>query len=389
MPDTSPRTVLIVTPSSRLLGARRSLMTLAEGLDPSRWRAVVCGQSHGQLGEALDKRGIRMEVVKLGWWRKGKYFLWRPFAIARLAELARQVEADLIHCNEIYPNPYAVRAAASLSRLNEDGTVRRVPVLTHVRLGIRPDMIRKYDLGRAGRLAVVSHSASEEFDEWTDKEERVRVIYNGVNMEEFHRMRSPEEARRTLGLPADGFLMASIGQIGPRKGGDCILDAMETLLPRFPQLRLVLAGDTHKGQEDFAHKLRERAEQGALAGRVHFFPFTSDVLPFYEAADLNLLYSRHEGFGRTIIEAAAVGVPSIGANVGGIAEIIQDGVNGLLAEPENPQALASAIEAILIDRPRREELTENAFRVTAQRFSNKAHVDKVMDLYDEMIDDAS
>src|SRR6185295_7873185 len=112
--NSRPRTVLILTPSSRLLGARRSLLALAESLAPERWRAVVCGQNLGQLGAELAARNIPMEVVRLGWWRKGKYLLWRPFAIARLAALARQVRADLIHCNELYPSPYAVRAARSV-----------------------------------------------------------------------------------------------------------------------------------------------------------------------------------------------------------------------------------------------------------------------------------
>lgn len=377
----------MLTPSSRLLGARRSLLALAESLDPARWRPVVCGQSFGQLGEALAERGIPMEIVKLGWWRKGKYFLWRPFAISRLASLARSVQADLIHCNELYPNPYAVRAAHSVP--GPEGSPcagHPVPVITHVRLDIRPDMIRKYDLGRADRIVVPSKALSHDFDELPDKASRVRVVYNGVNLEEYHRTRTAEAARLKLGLPTDSLILAAIGQIGPRKGGDITLDAFARLAPKIPRLQLLFVGDPHRGQEAFAEELKARAAEPPLAGRVHFFPFTEQILPYYEAADVNLLISRSEGFGRTLIEAGALGIPSIGTRIGGIAEIIVDGVTGHLIPPEDPAALARAIESLAGNEALRREMGEAAFRHSVQKFSIATHTAQMMDLFDETLE---
>jgi hypothetical protein len=384
-----PRTVLILTPSSRLLGARRSLLTLAESLDPQRWQAVVCGQSSGQLGEALAERAIPMEAVRLGWWRKGKYLLWRPFAIARLAATARQAGADLIHCNEIYSNPYAIRAARNVPA--PDGSPcagRPVPVVTHVRLQMKPGMIGKYDLARADRIVVPSEALAREFAAWPAAERAARVVMipNAVNLKEFQRTLAPEEACRRLGLPEDGVWLAAIGQVGPRKGGDVILEALARVAERLPQARLLFAGDPHRGQEAFAQELKARAQRPPLAGRVFFLPFSKNVMPYYEAADVNLLASREEGFGRTIIESAAVGIPSIGARVGGIAEIVVDGKTGLLVPPEDPAALAVAIERLVTDAPLRREMAEEAFRHAAQNYSSAAHAGRMMDLYDQALD---
>jgi glycosyltransferase involved in cell wall biosynthesis len=145
-------------------------------------------------------------------------------------------------------------------------------------------------------------------------------------------------------------------------------------------------GDPHRGQEAFAGQLKARAAMPPLAGRVLFFPFTEQILPYYEAADLNLLISRDEGFGRTVIEAGAVGVASIGARVGGIAEIIADGVTGALVPTEDPASLAAAIERLAGDAPRRAEMGEAAFRHVAQHFSIRSHADRMMDLYDEVLE---
>ncbi|MCL5269151.1 MAG: glycosyltransferase, partial [bacterium] len=188
------------------------------------------------------------------------------------------MRADLIHCNEIYPNPYAVRAAASVAApAGSPCEGRPIPVITHVRLDMKEGMIRKYDLALADRIVVPSEALGHEFDEWEDKAQRVRVIYNGVNLQEYCRTRTPAAARLQIGVPPDGPLLAAIGQVGPRKGGDVILDAFERLAANHPTLRLMFVGDPHRGQEPFAEELKTRAARPPLAGRVHFFPCTEAV----------------------------------------------------------------------------------------------------------------
>lgn len=383
-----PRVVLILTPSVRLLGARRSLLALATSLDPERWRPVVCGQSEGDLSEALRAAGVPFETVFTGWWRKGKYWLWRPFAIARLARRMSELGVDLVHCNEPYPNPFAVRAAEGRGRRAGEP----IPVVAHMRLSFSREQIRKYDLRRAARVLVPSEAAGRDFDHWPDKAARVRVIPNGVDLAEFARGRSRTEARRAIGLPEDGPLFGAIGQVGPRKGGDRILSAMRRVLERWVEPggdgaappRLMFLGDPHRGQEAFAASLRRRVEDDPLLrGRVHFLPFATDVLPYYEALDVNLLISRDEGFGRTLIEAGALGAPSIGSRVGGIPEIVADGESGLLVEPEDDEALAPAMERLARDAGAREAMGAAARRRVEERFSIAAHARRVMDAYDE------
>ena len=375
-----PKTVLYLTPSVRLLGARRSLLGLAASLDPSRWKPVVCGQSEGDLQEALRERGIPFEKLKLGWWRKGKYILLRPIAIARLAALIRRVGADLVHCNEIYPNPYAVRAC----RRAAGARGHPIPVITHMRLTITPRMIRNYDLRRAAMIVVPSEAAGHDFDLWPDRAERVRVVYNGVDLKEFSRSQSRADARRRIGVPNGGMLLAAIGQLGPRKGSDVIIKAMARLAAGAPALKLMFVGNPHGGQEEFARGVRAQAGASGLEGRVFFFPYTRDILPYYEAADVNLLISREEGFGRTIIEAAALGVPSIGARTGGIPELILDGRTGLLVRSEDDAALAEAIGRLLAGSDALGSMGDAARCHVERNFSIRAHTDRIMELYDSL-----
>ncbi|MCH8334189.1 glycosyltransferase family 4 protein, partial [Candidatus Sumerlaeota bacterium] len=231
---------------------------------------------------------------------------------------------------------------------------------------------------------VPSEAAGHDFDLWPDKAERVRVVYNGVDLKEFSRSLSRADARRRIGVPDGGMLLAAIGQLGPRKGSDVIIKAMARLAAGAPALKLMFVGNPHGGQEEFARGVRAQAGASGLEGRVFFFPYTRDILPYYEAADVNLLISREEGFGRTIIEAAALGVPSIGARTGGIPEIILDGRTGLLVRSEDDAALAEAIGRLLAGSDALGSMGDAARRHVEQNFSIRAHTDRIMELYDSL-----
>ncbi|MCX7014925.1 MAG: glycosyltransferase family 4 protein, partial [Candidatus Sumerlaeota bacterium] len=219
-----PRTVLYMTPSVRMLGARQSLLTLVAHLDRDRYRPLVCCQTPGALTEALDRAGVEWVCVKTGWWRKARYWPRIPFALWRLVRLVRRRGIDLIHCNEIYPNPYAC-------------LVRRwtgAPVATHMRLTVTPDMARKYWLHDADRIIVVSEAAGRDFDFWPDKDRRVRVVYNPIDASAYAVDEPREITRRRLGWTPDAFVVALVGTWTPRKRQHVAIEAVGMLAERLP-----------------------------------------------------------------------------------------------------------------------------------------------------------
>ena len=108
----------------------------------------------------------------------------------------------------------------------------------------------------------------------------------------------------------------------------------------------------------------------------------------YEAMDANILVSHEEGFGRTIIEAGALGTPSIGSRVGGIPELIVEGKTGLLIDDDDTAGLAEAMRRMLADEAARAAMGEAAFRRTAHSFSIRSHTEQMMDLYDSLLAEA-
>jgi glycosyltransferase involved in cell wall biosynthesis len=373
-----PQTILYLTPSSRLFGARRSLLQLVTHLDPERYRPVVVAQTEGDLVDTLRDAGIETRILFLGWWRKGRYMLTRPWAISRLARLARTENAGLIHCNEFFPNPYAVRAAAKADS---------IPVVTHMRLTITPRRVRNYDLRRAARVLCVSEAAARDFDLWPDRHDRVEVVYNGVDLDAFRPPPDPAQAKQAFGLAAEDFVIGQFGLIGPRKQTHLLIEATERLHGDLPRLRVLIVGDARRGDEAYEQQMRTMVDQKGLADVVRFVPFQQNVVPAYQACDVNALVSNQEGFGRTIIEAGAMGIPSVGTRVGGIPELIIEGETGRLIENDAAAAksLADCLRRFATKPDDLARLGKSVRKHVEKHFSIRAHADHVMSIYDQVL----
>jgi glycosyltransferase involved in cell wall biosynthesis len=190
---------------------------------------------------------------------------------------------------------------------------------------------------------------------WGIAPEKVSVLPNAAPP--VPTLPSRDELRGRLGV--DGNALAFAGRITRAKSLETALDA----LGRLDDVTLLIAGD---GEE------RERLER--LAGdNVRFLGAMErdDVLELFAASDAALLSSSWENFPHALVEALAVGVPVIATRVGGVPEIVEDGVNGLLVPPGDPAALAETIQRFFGDRDLRERLREAAARSVA-RFSQEA-----------------
>ena len=141
--------------------------------------------------------------------------------------------------------------------------------------------------------------------------------------------------------------IGTLGHIAWRKGQFDLLQAFCLLLPKFPQLKLILVG--HMDDGDCASRIRTEIAARNLQGSVTMPGIMKDIRPFWEQVDIYVQPSHYEGAPVALMEAVWHGKPSVGTRVSGIPEIIEDGVNGLLAESKNPAALAATIERLIGD----------------------------------------
>ena len=187
------------------------------------------------------------------------------------------------------------------------------------------------------------------------------------------------QARRALGIDADGPLLLFAGRLQALKGADLALATLAELVRRSGDHRLVIVGGpSGPAGIGFEASLRARADEAGLRDRVTFVaPRPHELLStYYRAADACLVPSRAETFGLVALEASACGAPVIAADVGGLAALIDDGVTGRLVAERRPGAWADAVEWVTEDPLRSMRLSTGAvlrarqftWRAAAERF---------------------
>jgi glycosyltransferase involved in cell wall biosynthesis len=165
----------------------------------------------------------------------------------------------------------------------------------------------------------------------------VRTIYNGVDI---GAGRGAEEGATTPPTGRSGRFVGAVGRLAPEKGMDVLLQAMALL----PDTRAEVAGD---GPE--RERLERSAHELGIASLVTFAGWVEAPWPDHLAPDVLVVPSRREGFGLVAAEALMAGIPVVASAVGGLPEVLEHGAAGLLVPPEDPTALAGAIQSVLSD----------------------------------------
>jgi glycosyltransferase involved in cell wall biosynthesis len=178
--------------------------------------------------------------------------------------------------------------------------------------------------------------------------------------------------------------IGNLGHIASRKGQQDLLAAFVLVFRKFPHLRLVLAGPD--GGDGCLHWVRNEISRLNLGAAVELPGGLSDKASFWKAVDIYVQPSHFEGAPIALMEALWLGKPAIGTKVSGIPEIIESGVSGLLVEPGKPEAMAAAIEKLVLDFDLRRRFCENGpARILAQGMTRRQMSRKYADLYDRVL----
>ncbi|MFN8621999.1 MAG: glycosyltransferase family 4 protein [Chloroflexota bacterium] len=249
---------------------------------------------------------------------------------------------------------------------------------------------------RIDRVIAVSRSIIEKLEHEGRMSERVRLIYNGVDLGRYDHQEAcctlPEEYGFAPGTPMVGV----IGRLEPEKGQATLIDAWPLVLERVPAARLLVVGegscrDALEAQAEAHGLLGDACSGDACVGTRHARPnakvvFTGrrdDVPAVTAALDVAVLPSYREAQGLVILEAMALSRPVVASDVGGIPEMITDGITGLLVPPHDPPALAAAIVRLLTDHPLADMIARAAHDMVHQRFCIEVMGAAIQDLYDE------
>jgi phosphatidylinositol alpha-1,6-mannosyltransferase len=303
------------------------------------------------------------------------------WTIRRLARGRRAV----VHCGRILPEGMA----AFLSHLSGGPPYvcwAHGEELAYFRESRELTALATRVLGRASSLIANSRNTARLLEQFGGVEERVRVIYPGVDPDLFRPDASGAQEIRARFVPHDGQLMLTVGRLQRRKGHDVTIRALATLRERLPGLHYVIAGD---GEE--RARLTSLAREHGVEQRVSFVGNVSacDLPRYYAAADFFVHPNRieqgdFEGFGMVFLEAAAAGLPVIAGRSGGAPEAVSENVTALLVSGTDVGELSDAVCRLSESSEMRSELGAAGRLRAVQHFTWESTAAHLAELHDSI-----
>lgn len=335
--------LLITVPwSERLGGAEMMLWRFLGNLDTSRTRVTVVFFHDGPFErEVAALPDVKTVLVRVGRLRQ---LTRSAHAVRELAAVMRRERPDTILNWAASAQIYGA-CAARLAGIDE-----RVVWWQHaIPCGHRMERAATLLPARAVGCSSTAAAAAQEAM-WPRRS--TFVVHPGTDGEIVKPM-----PRQQLGIPAERFVVGIVGRLQPWKGQDRVLRALARLTQQGHNVHgLIVGGDAHGLSPDYEPQLRRLIDELSLQGRVTMTGHVADPLPFIRSMDVLVNASVAEPFGIVVIEGMSQSVPVVAVGDAGARDIIVDGVSGILVNRPDDVLLAEAVDRLLVDRARREQI---------------------------------
>jgi len=365
--------VLHVIDSLHLGGAQEVVLNLATCGNRRRFsHEVATMHGRGVYWDRMQVLGIPLHSLS-----PHKFFPWYA---ASLPALLLRGGFDILHCHLVASNIIA-KPLGRLCRvpvvLNHDHTNDDYRANGRARLALDTLSNRL-----ASHIIAVSDSCRRFLVERERvPEEKITLVQNAIDLRRY----SPacgtrSEARKALGLPENGTVVAGVGRLNPQKNFSLFVRVAAEVLKRHPQAVFVLAGD---GPEE--ELLRKLAQESRLAERLHFCGYVPDARQVYLSADVVLMPSLFEGLPMSLLEAMAMRVPVVASALDGIAEVVDDGRDGFLVPSGDAKLFCERVCQLIENPSLARELGAAASEKIARRFSAERMCCEVERVYDRFL----
>jgi glycosyltransferase involved in cell wall biosynthesis len=347
--------------------------------------------------------GIKVHYIKGTGNALTRYWRFARSASKKIEEINKQIGFDIIHANlPLVPSFAIPKDSAKALVCAVHSTWKGEAIVTkrdnpkelnpNEKMMLRFNrVLRRYEtqlMKRSDALIAVSRYTVGELTElYGIEEEKIHVIYNGVDINKFKPRPGRAELRREFGLEQEKKIVLFVGRLYHRKGLETLLHSIPPVLQEFGDVKFAISGTGFKKKEQ---NLRDLAKELDIEDTVTFLGYVPDEkLPeLYSASDIFVLPAIYENFPFAILEAQATALPVISTKVGGIPEFLADNENGFLIDPGDPEQLTQRILALLQDPKLAKEMGRRGRKLIEEKFSWRLITIQVIDLYHKLLETA-
>ena len=297
--------------------------------------------------------------IELDWW-----------TALKLSIVVREKKIDILHAH----TAHAHTIACLTRKLSGCG---KVLVSRRVDFSPKRGLLSRWKYSMPDHYIAISQCIEKVLLHHGIPQDKVTCVHSGVDAARFD-VRAL--LRSALKIPEDAVLLGSVGALVGHKDHETLIGCMPAVLRDVPQAHLVIAGDG-----PLRPRLQFQIERLELTERVHLLGHRSDVPSLLRSLDLFVMPSKEEGLGTSVLDAMVCGVPVVATSAGGLPEMVEDGVTGLLVPPQHPKELAGAIVRMIQDTTLGERLTRAGECVAKERFSVAAMVKGNLAVYERLL----
>ncbi len=376
--------VLFLNSTAQVSGAEKSLTALMENLDRNKFYPYLALPETGPFSKLAGQKGIPVDFIpgmiqfgeKHSLWKFPRYML----ALLRFCRMIKSREIKIVHSN----SPRAAFLGGAAARLCGVFSVIHVRDIhqnpfTHSWKG---RLLEKW----ADAVITVSRATLDTvLAARPGLKPRAQVVYNGVDLLT-RRPKAEENIRNELKIPPGTPVIGCVGLIHPAKGQDILIKAAALIRKEFPELKILITGEIFSREdESFYRGLIDLVEKLNLKDHVMFMGFREDVLSVMAVMDIVVHPARYpEPFPRVLLEAGSLSKPVAAADVGGVPELIDNGISGILFPPGDRIALAGVIESLLKNKDKAHGMGAVLRKKIERHFTVAQHAASIQRIYNEL-----
>lgn len=332
--------------------------------------SILCSKD-SRLEEEATNRGFETVPV----FGKNKNI---PSSIIELKNYLKDSNIDVIHSNHSH-DLWVITPALKLS-----GSKAKLFLTKHMASGVKKtDLFHKYLYKRVNKVFAISNYIKTSVKNTTPvKDDDIILLPVGIDMKRFDRNKyNPAEIKRSLGLPEDKIIIGIAGRMTPGKGHEEFLEAAKMLNDEFPgKLFFLVIGNASFGEEKYEESIIKLSETLGLQN-IKFTGYTAEPEKLMTALDVHSFPSHDESFGRVLLEAMALGIPTAASGYAGVLDITIENETGLLFEPKNAKSQAESLSKLIADEELRKKFSLNGKNRAEAVFTFDIMTDNLIKLY--------
>lgn len=371
------KNILYISLFGQLGGGEISLLTILKNLDRNKFFPRLICYSDGPLISKVKGLGVEVGIFQRDSFFSNFSLAWRIFCYIKKHKI------ELVHVNSL-----DIRAGLA-------SFLAGTPFIGHLRVIFpftwRDALFIKF----SRRVIAVSNAVKEAFTKrFPVQKDKFVIIANAADIPD-----KPVKAnlREEFGLGSQVRLIGAVGRIDPWKGYEYFIQSAVLIKKEFSDTAFFIIGDIFlrdSEEVEYLVKLKEAVKDSDLEGCFFFAGFREDILNVILALDILVIPSielkdgrslRTEGFGRVAIEGMAMGVPVVASNIGGLKEIIDDGLNGLLVSPKDLQAIKNGVLKLLRDTELRNRIICEGRKKVERLYTVQRQLELIAEVYEKVI----